>query len=394
MNLGLLLPGALAALLALAIPLLLHLARRIQQRPTPFAALRWLRQQPRPRRRLRVDDWPLLLVRLLLLALLALWLARPVQIGPATRTHWVAVVPGVDPAALEIGAGDARRHWLLPGFPALEDGPVAGADGDQADASPSSLLRQLDAELPAHARLTLVVPEILDGVDAQRIVLSREVDWRVVPGAVEAAGQPAEVAPPLLQLRHDPAHAAEAVWLRAAARAWQPGDEAADTPGTGADAASKAVPEDSRSVLVWLRADALPPAVIAWIEAGGTALLAAETPGIDRDAAQVAWMDAAGQPLLFSRPLGAGRVLQFARPLTAQAMPELLSPAFPAALRARLQPTAAPARIRALDHAPETGARGYAQPPRDLRPWLAALIALLCLLERWMATARRRVLAS
>ncbi|MFT4198344.1 MAG: BatA domain-containing protein, partial [Pseudoxanthomonas sp.] len=51
MSLTLLLPAALAALAALALPLLIHLARRSQPHSTPFAALRWLRAAPRPRRR-------------------------------------------------------------------------------------------------------------------------------------------------------------------------------------------------------------------------------------------------------------------------------------------------------------------------------------------------------
>src|SRR5690606_9148841 len=78
MSLALLLPAALAALGALLLPLLVHLARRSEQRPTDFAALRWLRRKPRPRRRIRFDERWLLALRLLLLALIALWLARPV----------------------------------------------------------------------------------------------------------------------------------------------------------------------------------------------------------------------------------------------------------------------------------------------------------------------------
>ena len=83
MNLAFLLPAGLAALAALVVPLLLHLARRHEQTPTDFAALRWLRQKPKPRHRIRFDEWPLLLLRLLLLALLSLWLARPVLSGLA-----------------------------------------------------------------------------------------------------------------------------------------------------------------------------------------------------------------------------------------------------------------------------------------------------------------------
>ena len=64
MNLALLLPAGLAALAAVLLPLLIHLARRSEQRPTVFAALQWLRRKPKPRHRIRFDEWPLLLVRL------------------------------------------------------------------------------------------------------------------------------------------------------------------------------------------------------------------------------------------------------------------------------------------------------------------------------------------
>ena len=96
MNLAFLLPAAFAALAALLLPLLIHLARRSEQRPTDFAALRWLRAKPKPRRRIRFDEWPLLVARLLLLAALVLLLARPVLFGSAGDAPWVAVVPGVD----------------------------------------------------------------------------------------------------------------------------------------------------------------------------------------------------------------------------------------------------------------------------------------------------------
>ena len=46
MNLALLLPAGLAALAALLLPLLIHLARRSEQRPTVFAALRGCGRSP------------------------------------------------------------------------------------------------------------------------------------------------------------------------------------------------------------------------------------------------------------------------------------------------------------------------------------------------------------
>ena len=82
--------------------------------------------KPKPRHRLRFDEWPLLLLRLLLLVALALLLARPVLFGSASHAPWVAVVPGVDLQAVARAATrqpDARRHWLAPGFPPLGQAP-------------------------------------------------------------------------------------------------------------------------------------------------------------------------------------------------------------------------------------------------------------------------------
>ena len=135
MSLALLLPAGLAALAALLLPLLIHLARRSEQRPIPFAALRWLRQKPKPRHRIRFDEWLLLAVRLLLL----------VAAGAAARA--AGAVRRRQQGA--VGGGGARRrpgsrharcrqrrtqrwHWLAPGFPAL-DAPAPAHDriGDQ-----------------------------------------------------------------------------------------------------------------------------------------------------------------------------------------------------------------------------------------------------------------------
>src|SRR3546814_121961 len=79
MSIGLLFPAALTALAALALPLLIHLTRRSDRQLLDFAALRWLRAKERARRRLRIDEWPLLVLRLLLLAALVLLLAQPVR---------------------------------------------------------------------------------------------------------------------------------------------------------------------------------------------------------------------------------------------------------------------------------------------------------------------------
>lgn len=72
-------PGYLAGLLFALLPLLLHLFHRQRQRTVLFSDLRFLRQAERQRsRRFRLRDWILLLIRILMIALLALAFARPV----------------------------------------------------------------------------------------------------------------------------------------------------------------------------------------------------------------------------------------------------------------------------------------------------------------------------
>ena len=386
MSPALLLPAAFAALLALVVPLLIHLARRSEQRPTDFAALRWLRQKPKPRHRVRFDEWPLLWLRLLLLALLALWLARPVLFDSADETPWVAVLPGVDVAQVtaSVSDGKARMHWLAPGFPELGQAAPTGA------LPFASLLRQLDAELPANVALTVFVPEQLRGADAMRPQLSRAVQWKVVSGAMPAH-KPVAVATSELVVRHSEDRVDAIRYLRAAAVAWQP------TPGAAASFSSAPVtqplPADTRT-LVWLAPGPLPAAITDWINAGGTALLDAQAEFKFPLTTTVFWRDAVGAPLVEGAALGEGRVLRLTRPFNAASMPQLLEPDFQRQLRDLLQaPAPAPSRVMAHDYAPIKGVASYAQPPRDLQPWLALLIALLLVVERWLATRRSRGVA-
>jgi len=180
---SLLYPLGLLALAAWLVPLLIHLARRHQYAPLDFAALRWLRARIRPRQKIRFDEWPLLLVRLLLLAALALLLARPLLHDAAADTHPVTVVaPGLDGTALRGRDATGDWRWLAPGFPAL-------ADAVPASPSPlASLLRELDQTLPAGAPLTVYIPDPMPGLDGERPRLSRVVTWRPVPRRPPAIG--------------------------------------------------------------------------------------------------------------------------------------------------------------------------------------------------------------
>lgn len=405
MNLGLLFPAALAALATLLVPLLIHLARREQQRPVVFAALRWLVAQPRARRRVRFDEWLLLLLRLLLLALLALWLAQPVRWGPFGAQRWHVLMPGVDEQALPSSVDATESwHWLVEGFPLRQPGTAPPVTAASAPVSLSSLLRQLDAELPAHVALTVHVPAILDGVDAQRPRLSRDVDWQVQPPRAELAqGEVVHATMPTLWL-HQAGEADGLRFLRAAAEAWHAaaaeaesdGDRAGGTqaqaPAWAELAASTRPPDDARW-LAWIGDQPLNDAVLAWVREGGTLLLSVESPFAMSDAASVLWRDADGAPVLRQQRDGAGTVLQWQRPLRPAAMPQLLEATFPLQLRHALQPVPAPRRVMAHDHAPLAGLPAWPLRGQDLRPWLLGALWVLLLLERWLATSRRRSVA-
>lgn len=377
MSLALLLPGALAALTALALPVLIHLARRDVHRRIDFAALRWLAPEARPRRRLRLEERALLAARLVLLALIALWLAQPALSGAGDARPFVAVMPGVSAASLTAQAlpARARLHWLAEGFPALGDG------APNAPQPVASLLRQLDAELDAAAPLIVLATPIFDGADAQIPRLSRTLDWRIAPGSPPGVRPPPEPGPPALHVIADAAHAAGARYLQAAASAW--GGSDAPIPTHAPDAA---LPVDRTAIVAWLVEGALPEALRARIAGGGTALLAADARLPAGATAVPLWRDADGATRIEGAAVGRGRALRFTRALDPGALPALLDPGFPARLRTVLEPTPAePARADARAWRPLDGAAPWPETPRDLRPWLAPLIALAFGLERWLA---------
>lgn len=371
MNLALLFPLGLLALAAWLVPLLVHLARRQQYAPLEFAALRWLRAKVRPRQRVRFDEWPLLLLRLLLLAALALLLAAPVLQGSAPDTRAViAVAPGLDAAALRAQQPEADWRWLAPGF-ASTDTPAPPA------AQPlTSLLRELDQTLPAGAPLTVYVPDPLTGADAQRPRLSRPVQWRPIARTAPAAPDASSSAP---RLRLGGAADAPARRvLDAVQRAWS---------GQPLAAATDAAPVQGE-IGVWVSAAPLPPTWQAWLEGGGTVLVTQA--GTRAPAETVVLRDAQGQAAISERRVGQGRLLRVHGALTPSAVPLLEDPAFPRQLLTLARPPAAPQWVAAATHAPLTGADAPPPQPLDLVPWLLGLIVLLFALERWLATSARR----
>ncbi|MEP6778395.1 MAG: BatA domain-containing protein [Gemmatimonadaceae bacterium] len=79
MGLGFLVPAFLAAMAALAVPIVLHLRQRDKDKPQRFPSLMFLEKLPiRTAERRRLTDLPLLLLRALVLALIVFAFTRPV----------------------------------------------------------------------------------------------------------------------------------------------------------------------------------------------------------------------------------------------------------------------------------------------------------------------------
>lgn len=383
MSLALLAPLGLAALAALVIPIVVHLVRRIELQTTEFAALRWIAERIRPRRRLRFERPWLLLLRLALLALVALLLAKPIVDEPALAMHSrVLVAPGADlsaaRAAVSIDGADWR--WLAPGFPAIES-PTPSTNGPIA-----SLLREADADLPRDAALAIVVPQQLAGLDGERPVLAHAIEWHVVGGD---AGADAATASAKLTLAVRAAPSAEPAlkYLRAAATALA----AEGTAPLALDiAAQDAALPDATTTLLWLGSEPA-PAVRSWIESGGTAIVDRGT----RATGAPVWRDMSGRVLARSEALGRGRLVTLDGALLPATMPVLLDAEFPRRLLALVRgeppaPTRAPATAMTPAQA-SADATAIALPhaaPKPLDAWLVLALAALFVAERVVATRR------
>lgn len=345
---ALLAPLGLAALAALVLPLLIHLLRRPEDRVVLFAAWRYLAEPARPRERLQLRHWLLLALRLLLIALLALLLSQLVWRGDeaapaATTLLW----PGADAGAAVV-TPEHPLQWL------------------DADA-PASRLRQLDAELPASTALTVIVPELVAGLDAERLRLGRELRWQIVPGGA----LPARAASPLkIAVRRDAAAAeSEVATAQALLQAWQTQERAFDIDSATQDAPLAA----GTDLLFWLGGKP-GPEIERWIAQGGRALLS-------RQAAA----NTSADSLWSVRSQGRGRALLLADELDATRVPALREPQVPAQLAALLLPEPAVDRAPAAAVAPLAGAQPIQPRGRPLDEWLALIAALLFAAERLLA---------
>ena len=158
-----LMPAFLAAVLAVAIPVMLHLRRRDRSKPAPFPSLMFLtRREIQTDQRRAVSDWPLLLLRALVIALLVLVFARPFLNRPLTATD-----PSIGLTVLVLDRSESMGH-------------TAVADRWQDSA------RAVVSGLPGDARIAVVAFDA-----AARILVKPTTDHAQALAAIEAAPSPA-----------------------------------------------------------------------------------------------------------------------------------------------------------------------------------------------------------
>lgn len=163
MPLALLVPAALAALAAVVVPILVHLRHRERKEPVRFPSLMFLRRIPfRQVRRQQIHHWPLFLIRLSAIALLAVAFARPFLKGAG------ATVAGADTRSREVVI--------------LLDRSASMGYGDRWTRAVDSV-RGVITGLAGNDRATLVV------FDAEPVVLTRPTrDRPLLEAALDATG--------------------------------------------------------------------------------------------------------------------------------------------------------------------------------------------------------------
>lgn len=185
-------PTYLWALLGLAVPIAIHLWSRKEGKTVKVGSIHLLRESdPKQSSSIRINEWWLLFLRLLLLALLVVIMAGPQlkdNLGKVGLTYLVEPSLLQDEkmkAVLDTLKEGAGFRLLAPGFPEAEK-DFQEVSSSEATAPASSVppnYWQLAVEMEALATDSIVVftRGFAAGVKGQRPASGRGVNWIIVP---------------------------------------------------------------------------------------------------------------------------------------------------------------------------------------------------------------------
>lgn len=399
-------PLWLLGLVALAVPVVLHLRDRRPARVIQIGSVRWLEASPAARvAALRPTRLWLLLLRCAALAALALSLAGPYFPASSTSENgpWILVAPEVAAAApLDSLRLRGTVRVLASGLPRLADAVHAElrsfASGPPTDVW--SLLREADGTAPAGAPFVVVAPSALRFYKGARPRLARDVTWITIEAPPKPAAQPEGEGP--VAIVAGPSRTEDARYLGAAFRA------AALTHGTGTEVRLLAPADATGRVrgarwVAWLGSLPVPETILRQVHEGARLVTDGDTLSLaagDR----VVWRAGDGSPLLVARTAGQGTHFRLRGRFHPSALPMVLEPDFallvdsiwaPAPLRetapdlplSRPQRTPSRSTTAADPIAGEREGEGEERRGRQGADILLALAALCWLVERAL-TAR------
>ncbi len=245
-------PAALLGLIALAVPLLIHLLARGEFQRVTVATTRFVRERPRLRwRRLQISHPLLLALRMALIALCVLLIAQPFHkvAGNATDSaSWTLVSVEVDAAAARSLAGAAKppARWLAPGFPSIDEPRPAWPA--------AQLWSAMDAAnhlAPADVGFTLIAPAMTPSPGAVRPTLGRALSWVTAPAISRSA---ARAAPLSIDIVYDQNRRQDMDEIVSVIAAWR---------DAGLDASANTLlatgERGDAPFAIWLSSAALPP---------------------------------------------------------------------------------------------------------------------------------------
>ena len=181
-------PISLLALSAVALPLILHLRKDRKSRVLPVGSIALFPKETRFRgKRRRISEWLLLAIRMLLIAVLALLLARPVWTStPTGAGGWLVT---------DQGAYGQRKTWVDSllhagyelhafgrGFPVIAPGDTA-APVTAAQDSYWSLAALLQRQSPPGIPLYILTENRLARFNGPRPVIEPRLHWYTYPSA-------------------------------------------------------------------------------------------------------------------------------------------------------------------------------------------------------------------
>jgi hypothetical protein len=238
MSIAWLIPAALWGLVALAVPVLVHLLTRQERRAIEFPTLRFLRTtRLAATRRLRIRDWVLLAIRAATIAAAVAALAGPLLVTPARERDWNARTAR---AIVTLGEAQAPADEAQSAFSSR----VIAAGARAAEAVRAAV--EWLATQPPAAREVVIVGDLREGVidDADVAGVPTRIGIRFVPQAEVTPTN--EIAVPVLTLANEaPAIEQRRVLL-------SPDETFVDRKATGAQPARlvvemRASPEDQRA---------------------------------------------------------------------------------------------------------------------------------------------------